>query len=94
MIPPPSDAVCPEKQLLICCARVRMQPDIAEKHSRLVSGPLDWDYLFAEAAENSLIPLLHRSLTPYARSKVPTAQMDALEDRSARKYGPVASSYC
>src|SRR5271168_3806286 len=78
MIPSPSDAVCPEKQLLLCCARVRMQPPIAERIRKLVSGPLDWDYLFAEATENSLVPVLHRQLSAYAIEQIPAAQMDAL----------------
>lgn len=78
MIPSPSDAVCPEKQLLLCCARVKVQPEIAESIRRLVSGPLDWDYLFAEAAEHSLVPLLHRLLSAYAMEQVPTARMDAI----------------
>lgn len=55
-----------------------MQPEVAESIRRLVSGPVDWDYLFAEAAEHSLVPLLHRQLSAYAIEQIPAAQMDAL----------------
>jgi putative nucleotidyltransferase-like protein len=75
---PPTVTSCPEKQLLLCCARVRIQPEIADSIRRLVSGRVDWDYVFAEAAQNSLIPLLHRNLSAAAAEDVPTAQMDAL----------------
>jgi len=74
----PSDTVCPEKQLLLCCARVGMQPAISDGIRELASGALDLDYLFADAAENSLIPLVHRHLRACAMGQVPAAQMDAL----------------
>jgi hypothetical protein len=74
----PSDSICPEKELLLCCARVRMQPEIAERIRKLVSGPVDWDYVFAEAAENSLVPLVHRHLSAVATDLLAPAQMEAL----------------
>ena len=79
MDPSIAETACPEKQLLICCARVDVQADIAEKIRDLASGPLDWDYLFSEAADNALIPLLHLQLTAVAADKVPTVQMDRLK---------------
>ncbi len=55
-----------------------MQPEIAERIRKLVSSPLDWNYVFAEASSNSLVPLLHRNLSAVATDLVPPAQMDAL----------------
>jgi hypothetical protein len=78
MIPSLYDTVCDEKQLLLCCGRVRMQPAIAERIRYLASRPLDWDYLFSEAAENSLIPLLYLQLNGFAAEQVPAQQMDRL----------------
>jgi Uncharacterised nucleotidyltransferase len=74
----PSHPVCLEKQLLLSCARVRVESDIAERIRKLAGGHLDWDYVFAEAAENSLVPLVHRQLRDFAMDLVPATQMDAL----------------
>jgi len=58
----PGDTASPEKQLLVLCARTRMQPPIAQKIHELAAGPIDWEYLLAAAAENSVTPLLGRHL--------------------------------
>jgi Uncharacterised nucleotidyltransferase len=73
-----AETACPEKRLLICCARVNVQPEIANQIRGLASRPLDWDYLFSEAADNSLIPLLHRQLNTVAADTLPPLQMDRL----------------
>ncbi|MGH9770252.1 MAG: nucleotidyltransferase domain-containing protein [Candidatus Acidiferrales bacterium] len=52
----------PEKQLLICCARTRIRPESARKIRILAAGALDWERLFSDAAEHSLMPLLDRHL--------------------------------
>ncbi|MGD1211417.1 MAG: nucleotidyltransferase family protein [Candidatus Acidiferrales bacterium] len=75
-----SDTVCPEKRLLVYCARTRMELAIAEKIRALVARPLDWDYLFSEAAENSLTPLLARNLSVSAAEIVPPDQMKRLTE--------------
>src|SRR5580693_1837487 len=79
MDPSIAATACPEKQLLICCARVAAQADVAETIRDLARGPLDWDYLFSEAADNALIPLLHLQLNAAAADKVPTVQIDRLK---------------
>jgi len=79
MSPSIAATACPEKQLLICCARLAAQADVAEKIRNLVRGPLDWDYLFSEATDNALIPLLHLQLNAVAADKVPAVQMDRLK---------------
>lgn len=79
MDPSIAATACPEKQLLICCARVAVQADVAVKIRDLACGPLDWDYLFSEAADNALVPLLHLQLTAVAADKFPTVQMDRLK---------------
>lgn len=55
-------SACPEKQLLVCCARTRADGDLASRIRSLAAGPLDWDYLLAQAAEHSVIALLERNL--------------------------------
>ena len=77
-----AETACPEKRLLICCARVKVQPEIANQIRDLASSPLDWDYLFSEAADNSLIPLLHMQLNAVAADKVPALQMGRLKTQT------------
>lgn len=76
----PSAAVCPEKLLLVCCARTKMPPHIAAEIRELAAAPLDWDLLLSEAAENSVTPLLARQLPASAADVVPPARLERLKD--------------
>lgn len=80
MVTSASDSVCPEKRLLVCCARTQLSPAFVKEIRELAARPLDWDYLFAEAAENSLRPLLVRHLSACAAEIVPPHQMKRLTD--------------
>jgi hypothetical protein len=75
-----SDLVCPEKQLLICCARTRVEPRIAQQIRTLSAAPLDWDFLVLAAAENSILPLLARQLSAAAPDVVPPSQLERLRN--------------
>jgi Uncharacterised nucleotidyltransferase len=75
-----ADVACPEQQLLVCCSRTRVQPPVAEEILRLLALPLDWDFLFARAAENSVVPLLGRQLSAVSPSVVPPAQLARLKE--------------
>jgi Uncharacterised nucleotidyltransferase len=72
-------AVCPEKQLLLCCARTRAVPAITEQIRDLAAGPLDWDFLLGEATENSVGPLLDLNLRAAAPDLTPSAAMERLK---------------
>jgi Uncharacterised nucleotidyltransferase len=58
-----TENICPEKRLLLCCARTRLPPAFVKEIRELAAGPLDWDYLLDDAAQNSLRPLLARHLS-------------------------------
>lgn len=75
-------SVCPEKQLLVHCARSHLRPADEEAIRSLVVLALDWEYLLAEAAENSVLPLLHRSLRQAASHFVATPILDRLSEMS------------
>jgi Uncharacterised nucleotidyltransferase len=62
MVPPSNETSCPEKRLLVCCARTRIQPAIAEEIREILAGPIDWDFLLFEAGNHSVTPLLCRQL--------------------------------
>lgn len=74
-----TETVCDEKQLLVACARTRMEPAIADRIRELAAKSLDWEYVFNEAAENSVGPLLERNLRAVAADAVPQPAMERLK---------------
>jgi len=74
-----SYAGCPEKQLLVSCARTRMVPEIAERIREIAAGPLDWDFVLSEATENSVAPLLEMNLRAAVPDAMPAAAMERLK---------------
>jgi hypothetical protein len=74
-----SDRGCPEKRLLVCCARTAVEPALATEIRKLAGTPLDWDFLVTAAAENSILPLLARQLSAVAADIVPPGQLERLK---------------
>ena len=79
MTPANENLPCPEKQLLVCCARTQITPEIAATIRKILAGPLDWDYLLWEAEENSIAPLLQRHLSAVAPGVAPPAAQEQLK---------------
>ena len=75
-----NDGACPEKQLLVCCARTRVDAPVTAEIRRLLALPLDWDFLLAQAAENSVAPLLGRQLSTVDSHTVPPEQLARLKN--------------
>jgi hypothetical protein len=82
MPPPAKDAVCPEKRLLVLCARTRMTPAILEQIRELLARSLDWPYLLSEAAENSITPLFERAIRAAAPTSIPPEYSAQLKSAS------------
>jgi putative nucleotidyltransferase-like protein len=76
----PIETACPEKRLLVACARTTVPPAVAEEIRTLASGPLDWEFLLAAAAENSVTPLLARHLAAWAKGALSADQLAQLND--------------
>jgi hypothetical protein len=74
------DSACPEKELLACCARTRIDSASTKKIDALLDGNLDWDYVFEQAVENSVTPLLGRQLQALPPGAVPPAVLQRLKD--------------
>jgi hypothetical protein len=72
------DAICPEKQLLICAARTRLDDAMAHRISQLLHAPLDWEYVLNEAVEHSVGPLLDMNLRSTAPNAMPAAEQERL----------------
>jgi hypothetical protein len=80
MASPVTQNICPEKRLLLCCARTQLSPALVNEIRELAAGPMDWDYLLADAAQHSLRPLLARHLSACAAEIAPPAAMKRLAD--------------
>ena len=62
-----STAVLPEGELLLACARTRMDPTTAIRLRALLDRPLDWNYVLRAARRHGVLPLVHwhlRDMTP------------------------------
>ncbi len=51
-----------ETELLVCCARTRLDPETTERIHSLTKNGIDWEYLVGAAARHRVMPLLCRSL--------------------------------
>jgi Uncharacterised nucleotidyltransferase len=76
------DLGCPEKRLLVCCARTRAEPQSTEEIREITSAALDWDFLLTSAAENSILPLLARQLSRAAPDIVASSELKRLKNGS------------
>ncbi len=70
----------PEKRLLLCCARTRLDTTCAERIIRLVEEGLDWSYLLEAAAEHGLMPLLYWHLKEACSEEVPPRSLERLRE--------------
>lgn len=80
MAPPSDEFPSPEKQLLVSCARTRLQAGTAEEVRQLLRSPIDWDFLLLEAANHSVTPLLCRQLSLVASDLLDPARLKRLKE--------------
>ena len=72
-------SVPPEVQLLLCCARSIVEPNIAERIRALVQEKFDWTYLIQIAKYHALTPLVYDNLYETVPEGCPKAVLDKLE---------------
>jgi hypothetical protein len=77
---PPNESLEREKRLLVCCAQTKVPAAIAEEIRCFVRPPLDWVFLFREAAKHSVTPLLCRQLSLVAADLLDRARLQHLKD--------------
>lgn len=61
----------PEIEMLLQCARARLDAPTTARMRTLVTGPLDWDALYTGATRHGLLPLLHWHLSAVASDITP-----------------------
>jgi hypothetical protein len=76
--------VRPEIELMLCCARTRMEARLVARLRELLDGSFDWEFALQFAEVHSLIPLLYFHLHAHAREKVPPAVYEKLRDQFRR----------
>jgi hypothetical protein len=67
-----------EIELLLCCARTRIDPETAEQIRTLLQQDIDWTYLIQTAARHGVMPLLYRSLNATCPEAVPQSLLSQL----------------
>lgn len=68
----------PEIKLILCCARLRLDPERTEEIKALLQEALDWDFLLRAAALHGMAPLLYRHLKTTGRQLIPAAAWESL----------------
>ena len=72
----------PEYELLICCARSCLEPEMAGRIVALVRQGINWDRLIRAANHHGLLPLLHSHLSATCPLDVPAPVFDQLREHS------------
>ncbi|BAZ34105.1 hypothetical protein NIES4074_66190 [Cylindrospermum sp. NIES-4074] len=67
-----------EIELLLCCARTRIDPETAERIRTLLQQDIHWTYLIQTATRHGVMPLLYRSLNATCPEAVPKSILSQL----------------
>jgi hypothetical protein len=59
------------RELLLCCARTTVAPQVVARLRELAATNLDWEYLFLLARRHAVVPLLYVQLEKHASDLVP-----------------------
>lgn len=83
-MPSPSARVAagtrPEHELLICCARTRLDAEAIARIGVLLQKGIDWVYLLRTAKSHGMMPLLYWHLNATCPKGIPKANLDQLRD--------------
>ena len=69
----------PEAELLLSCARTRMDSDRAERIEQLLQDDIDWPFLLRAASRHGLLPLLYWQLNTICPKAVPAPVLTQLQ---------------
>jgi hypothetical protein len=68
-----------EEELLLCCARTRLEPPTVARVCELLEGGVDWNRLIVLAREHGVTQLLYWHLRERVQNVAPTAFMQELQ---------------
>src|ERR1051326_5918676 len=63
--------LCPQTQLLLCCARATMDPGHASLTQELLNERIDWQRLLRKARQHHVLPLLCKQLSALGVAMMP-----------------------
>lgn len=69
-----------EIELLLCCARTRMEPGTTERVRQLLKEEIDWNYLSQTAFHHGILPLLSYNLNHLYSDDIPKGMLNHLKD--------------
>ena len=69
----------PETELLLGCARTRMEPDTTERVRQLLKERIDWNYLTQTAFHHGVLPLLSWNLHNLCSDDIPKTTLTQLK---------------
>ena len=67
-----------EIDLILCCARTRLDSDTIKNMNSLVQGDVDWENMVEIALEHRVMPLLYRNLKKFCPQAVPPGILEKL----------------
>jgi hypothetical protein len=70
----------PEVELLLCCARTRMDAERGARTTALLQKPLDWEYLIRLAKRHALVSLLYWQIKALNSESIPASYLDQLRE--------------
>jgi len=73
-------SIRPEIHLILCCARLHIEPEAKRKMKSLLQTDLDWTYLIKTANEHRVLPLIYKNLTENFNKFVPPLTLDHLRN--------------
>jgi hypothetical protein len=81
------DTLRPELELILCCARTRLDEAVAGRIRSLLRGGLNWSEVVAIAFRHHVAKLLHENLSHAAEELVPTVWQDSLRQYTRESSG-------
>jgi hypothetical protein len=85
--PRPRNEPRPELDLLLCCARTRLDEAVAGRVRTLLRGELNWADAVATAFQHHVAALLYANLKATAGELVPTVWLDSLRQYASESSG-------
>jgi Uncharacterised nucleotidyltransferase len=72
--------ISPQKELLLLCARIQINPDTAARIRTLAEEGLDWTELLVAAADNGIAPLFCQRVSSWAGDVLPPVWRDQFRE--------------
>ncbi len=70
----------PELELILCCAKVKLNPNKIERIKNLLQQDIDWEYLITTAKLHKVLPLIYLNLIKHFSEYVPKNIINQLRE--------------